>query len=184
MPTDGSITLYGTTIDGKACAIWRDVYKACETFRRFKIEISDRDSETTSIQQMAYWHAKPIKLYADYAGLSLWKAEQYLKRECGEHFFMHEVKENEKRRGQNMFECLNPNCRNLFVIPKKNSAGLYICPQCYDERICLFFMLSKTELSIADFNHVLESAWDFMESINCHCPKPDPEWRKEKETAK
>ena len=56
MPQDGSTTLYGTTIDGKACAVWPDVYKACEQFHRFKIEISDASEfAEISYQQIRWW---------------------------------------------------------------------------------------------------------------------------------
>ncbi|MFA5382240.1 MAG: hypothetical protein WC356_03675 [Candidatus Micrarchaeia archaeon] len=56
MPTDGSITFYGTTIQGIATALWKSIYKACETFHRFKIEISDASEfAEISYQQIRWW---------------------------------------------------------------------------------------------------------------------------------
>ena len=46
-------------------------------------------------------------------------------------------------------------------------------------------IISKTMLTIKQTTKWLENCWDFMESINCPVPPPDPNWRvnqqKEKE---
>ncbi len=177
------ITLYGTTINGRAAALWKDLYKACEQFHRFKIEVTDAELETTSDAMMAYWHSMPVKLLAQHTGYSLWKSEQWLKRECGKvgikgkNVFVNKVTENEKRRGQILFECDYAHCRHIFILPKKLVTGAYVCPLCLRRDITQFFMLSKTEVSIPDFCDVMKNAHDFLASLNINCPMPDKEWR-------
>ncbi len=178
--------LYGQTIQGKAAANWPVLYKICEQFHRFKIEITDRDLETTSDAMMRYWHAMPVKLFAEYSGFSTWQSEQILKSKCGRDIFVKEVKENEKRRGQILFECQYAHCQHLFVLPKKLITGSYVCPKCLRRGIEQIFMLSKTEVPISDFCDVMKNAHDFLASLNINCPMPDPKWREniEKETVK
>ncbi len=169
-------TFHGKTIDNKPAANWQAIYQACVKYPDFLIDIRKYDAaKEISIQQMKYWHPVPVKIFAEHTGYSLWKSEQWLKRERGSHWFVHEVEEEENRRGQIMFECLNPACRNLMLCPAK-LRGKYVCRECRSP-VRMFFMLSKTELSVNDFNSFLENTWEFMEEINCPCPKPDPNWR-------
>jgi hypothetical protein len=169
----------GRTIDGQPSAVWPKIYAACAKHDRFIVDIRKYDeSAEISIQQMKYWHSTPVKLYAEHTGNSTWLSEQWLKRECGEQWFMQEVKEEESRRGRIMFECMNVHCRHLFTIPRRSGVtSEYVCPLCERHTIRMFFMLSKTELKVNDFIQVLQNTWDFMESINCRCPPPDPNWR-------
>lgn len=43
-----------------------------------------------------------------------------------------------------------------------------------DGDICI---ISKTNLSVKQTNKWLENCWDWMESIGCPVPPPDPNWR-------
>jgi hypothetical protein len=135
---------------------------------------------------MAYWHSMPVKLFAGHSGYSNWQSEQILKRECGRNIFVKEVKENEKRRGQILFECQYAHCKHLFILPKKLITGSYVCPKCLRRDIEQIFMLSKTEVSIPDFCDVMKNAHDFLASLNINCPMPNKEWRENlrKETKK
>lgn len=168
----------GKTENNQPLADWKAIYADCRKHEQFIVEIRKYDpAKEISNQQIKYWHAVPIMEFANYTGYSAWKAEQWLKRECGEQYFMHELKEEENRRGIVMFECLNQHCRDLFVIPKRGEHGVLICPQCLLDNIRLFFMASKTELSTKDFNVVLENTYDFMASINRPIQAPDKNWR-------
>ena len=167
----------GRTVDNQPTAKWPAIYKACKKHERFLVEIRKYDEAAEiSLQQMRYWHSMPVKLYSEHTGNSLWVSEQWLKRECGSQWFLLEVEEEESRRGQIMFECQDPNCRHLFILPGK-MRGKYVCPNCKNHNIRMFFMLSKTELSVNDMMQVLQNMFDFMSSINCECLPPDPNWR-------
>jgi len=175
----------GHTDNGNPLTNWKKIYAQCRKYHQFIIEVREYSQEAEiSMAQMAYWHCMPIKLFSEHTGYTLWKSEQWLKRECGAQWFMLEVEEECTKRGQIMFECQNPQCRQLFLLPGK-LRGKYVCRDCHSTNIRMFFMLSKTELSVNDFTQVLQNTWDFMESIDCHCPPPDPQWRinqsKEKE---
>lgn len=178
------LTFKGKTNDGENPILtgrkWSEITAACKKLKSWAIEVIDRGELDISEQQMKYWHAVPVNIYAEYTGTTLWKAEQLLKRECGENYFVHKLKNSETRRGQVMFECKDPLCRNLFRIPvrMKNDYGTFLCPICLKNQLEIIFMLSKTELKVSEFNDVLENTWDYLESIGCKCPPPDPEWRK------
>lgn len=170
----------GHTDNDKPLASWKKIYAQCCKYHQFTIEVREYSLEDEiSRDQMAYWHSVPIKLFTEHTGYSLWKAEQWLKRECGSQWFMFEVESEESRRGQIMFECQNPHCRQLFLLPGK-LRGKYVCRECKSTNIRMFFMLSKTEISVNDMMQVLNNMFDFMESINCPCPPPDPNWKTNK----
>lgn len=175
----------GKTQNSLPITLWKAIYKACCQFEQFVIEVTKFDPDKQiSYQQMKWWHCQPVTLYSQHTGCSLWESEQWLKRECGEHFFMQSVCEQENRRGLDMWECRNPNCRHLFRVPKRTPKGLYVCPNegCFNADIRQFFMLSKTEIGIKDFNEIMKNASDFLGSINCPCPMPDKNWRINKES--
>ena len=174
---DRSEKFKGRIIAGKLVVDWPRVAEVCREYGQFIIEVRAYDREREiSLQQMAFWHARPVKLFAQHTGYSEWKAEQWLKRECGELYFMLDLDATYKKRGTIMFECLDHTCRELFIVPRQ-SDGRYLCPSCLKPDIRLFFMLSKTELKTHEFNKVLENACDFMDTINCPCGMPDRQWR-------
>lgn len=167
-------------IDGKAAANWPAIQLAAAKHEQSIIEVRAYDPEKEiSDAQMRYFHACIIKEYSAHTGNSAWESEQWLKREAGEQWFMQEIKPEEARRGTVMFECLNPYCRKLFVVPKRGTHGDLYCPNdsCRWGDVRLFFMLSKTELSTRDFNEYLQNCWDFMASINRPVQPPDKAWR-------
>jgi len=167
----------GQGIDGKAAANWPAIQKACGKWDRFIVEVRRFDEQREiSLKQMAYWHAVVVLEYSQKTGESLLRSEWILKRSAGRLWFMLEAEEEMAKRGQVMFECQSVACQNMFVLPRK-FRGKYVCPNCRSTNIRLFFMLSKTELSVKVFNWFLENAWNFMESIGYPVPPPDPEWR-------
>lgn len=170
----------GKTMENKPLAAWPAIYKACAKHEQFIIDVRAYDPEKEiSDQQMKYYHAVIIKEYSGHTGSSLWESEQFLKREAGEQWFMQEIRPEESRRGLVMFECLNPHCRKLFLVPRRGVGGVYHCPGdlCGSDNIRMFFMLSKTELSTKDFGEYLHNCWDFMASINRPVLPPDKNWR-------
>ncbi|MDO8302665.1 MAG: hypothetical protein Q7T18_05440 [Sedimentisphaerales bacterium] len=167
-------------IDGVAAADWPAIHLAAAKHEQAIIEVRayDPDKEISD-QQMKYLHAVVIKEYSSFTGHSPWESEQFLKREAGEQWFMQEIRPEESRRGLVMFECLNPHCRKLFLVPRRGMSGVYHCPgdMCGTDNIRMFFMLSKTELSTKDFGEYLHNCWDFMASINRPVQPPDKAWR-------
>jgi len=167
----------GQTIDGKAAAHWPAIQQACGKYEQFIVEVRRFDEQREiSEHQRKYWHSVVISEYSEKSGESLMESEWYVKRGAARHIFMLEVDEDMRKRGQTLFECQNPLCKNIFIKPAK-SRGKWVCPKCKTNNIWIFYMLSKMELSVRVFNQVLESTWAFMEKNNWPVPQPDPEWR-------
>jgi len=169
----------GQRIDGKAAALWKTIQAECAKYERFVVEVSEYDElKKTSLHQMKYWHTKVISEYSEKSGESLLKSQWYVKRGASRHLFMLEIDEDMGKRGETLFECQNPLCKNIFVKPAK-LRGKWVCPEkhCHSPNIWMFYMLSKTELTIKVFNQILESTWDYMEKCGWPVEKPDPAWR-------
>jgi len=178
------MTIFHTvTIDNQAAVVganWPLIQSEAARYHRAVVEIREYNPLVEiSAQQMKYWYAVPVTEYAR-IGHTRIEADRYLKRHCGTEWFVLDVEEEQTKRGQNMFECLK--CGNLFLVPHKKR-GKYVCPaeNCGCDNIRLFFMLSKTEVSISIFNDFLENTFAFMKSINRPIRPPDKNWRINKE---
>lgn len=170
----------GRTVNNQPAAQWKAIYRQCAKHEQFVVTVEPYDpKDSISDQQRKYWHAMPVKLYAQHTGNSELRAEIYLKRECGEHYFVLEATEkNLQKRGKLMFDCSK--CKGLSFVPVQLPDGIYACPECHSDKIKPVFVLSKMELSIQDFNVVLDNAYEFLNAINCRCQRPDPNWKEAK----
>ena len=175
----------GQTVNGEAALFgvtWEKIQAECAQYPRWTLIVEAlTDKKLTSIQQMKYFHAVVIKTYAEDSGLSEWTAEIELKRGPNREYFVRPLEDSYAKRGRIFFECQNAHCNTIQVLPRRTAKNQYLCPTCGKPKIEPIFLLSKTELSTADFGSVLENSWDFLDSINCHVPPPDPEWRKNQE---
>lgn len=75
----------GETIDGEPTTQWPAIQREAEKHKHFVIEVRKYDAEREiSLRQMAYLHAVVFPAIADAMGSSLWEAEYWCKRMCGE----------------------------------------------------------------------------------------------------
>ena len=163
-------------IDGSS---WPRVQMDAAQFQRFVVEVRKYDEASEiSIAQMRYLHAVPIREFVKQMGFSEWYVKLWLKREYGKALFMSDVRIDEHRRGQIMFECENSFCRQMFFLPDRNPSGVYSCPKCGLISIRMFFMLSITELTVNQVSDWFQSMWDGYEGLwHAQIQRPDPEWR-------
>lgn len=167
----------GKTVGNQPCAHWKHIYAECKKHEQFIVEIRKYDEDTEiSDQQRKYFHAVPVKHYAEHTGHSMLKAKILLKRHIAPDLFMKNVRPKESRRGSIMFECTDAYCKDLMYLPAQDEHGAYVCPLCHSD-VRMFFMLSIMELKIKQVNEVIKNAVDFMGSINCPIEMPNPEWR-------
>lgn len=76
---------HGTTMDGQPVTDWPAIHRAAAKHERFVIDVRQYDEQREiSLKQMAYLHAVVFPAIAEAMGSSLWEAEYWCKRMCGE----------------------------------------------------------------------------------------------------
>lgn len=174
------------TIADKAIEIMADINEhIAKGLSVVEVRKYDKQKEI-SLAQMAYIHCEngPIKMYAKEHGYSSLEAELILKRECGEHLFIHELKGDNwfkmmEKLGAAYFECLNPMCRRLTYPDKiKKIDMVRICPNCNTKHPRIIFILSKTELTTKQTTEWIENMYNWLRDMhNIQVELPDQEWR-------
>lgn len=170
----------GQTIEGKAAADWPKLYKLCEQYHRFGIEVFDLDTREISDQQRKWLHCDngPIhRLMAE--GWSFKDAKNHLKRAYGKHLFIKYItgKNFKTATGEVWWECQVAFCNTLIHpvnIGYKN--GKRCCPLCGSHKIKLIAMKSIMDLSVKKTNQWFDAIFDAMPNL----PKPDPDWKENK----
>jgi len=147
----------------------------------------NRQQEVT-LAQMAYIHCQngPIKMYAKEHGYSDLEAELILKRHCGEHLFVHELKGDNwfnmmEKKGVAYFECVSPLCRRLTEPEHIKRDGLTrVCPHCWTKQPRVIIILSKTELNTKQTAEWIESMYHWLrDEHRIKVELPNKEWRLE-----
>jgi len=179
-------TFYGETIQGTATALWKSIYKACETFHRFGIEVFDLDQRTISEQQRKWLHCDngAIRVIMKAEKKTFMDAKVFLKVRFGRAFFVEYITpENyQKVKGVPYWECQNTFCKEVsHVAVMGYENGIRQCPKCGNIDIKLIAIKSSEDQPIKTIN-----LW-FKEMISKipNLPEPNPEWDKTKqETSK
>ena len=170
-------TFRGSTIQGQPAAKWKAIYAACAKHLEFIIEVKKYDEKRAiSTLQMAWFHAVPVKIYAQETGYSKLEAERFLKMECGAEWFRRHYDDDRGQAGEVLFECQKLHCRKHFPRPLRIE-GVYYCPNCRCTDFEPLFLLSKTELKVNEFSDFMENCANFLNSLGWRCPMPDPNWR-------
>lgn len=186
MSSGTATTFYGETIDGKACAIWRDVYRACEQFHRFKIEISDADAVNISERQRGWLHCEEgaIRKVMKSEKMTFLDAKVFLKVKFGRAWFVKFITpENYQTVGGSIYwECQEPFCREIIHVAKIDfEGGKRQCPKCGSGNIRLISVKSSENQSVKIINMWFKEMLDKIKGLE----EPKEDWFKiEKDSAK
>ncbi|MDD5459738.1 MAG: hypothetical protein PHF37_10145 [Phycisphaerae bacterium] len=164
-------------------AIWQE----CKRLGRFIIEVRPWDeAKEISLQQMKWIHcdAGPIKLFADFQGVSLLDAELELKRKCARKLFVIEVSGHNWEKlinGRFFYECQRSICNKLVYPHRVMIVGRKrVCPHCGHASVRLIHINSKTSLSAKQTTEWMKSMVSFCEDLKIKIQMPDKDWKENK----
>jgi len=171
--------LIGSTIEGKAAADWPLMYKLCEQYHRFGIEIFDLDTREISEQQRKWLHCDngPIRRVMKSEKMTFMDAKVFLKVRFGRSFFVKLITADNcnKIEGTPYFECLT--CHEIIHVAKLNyEKGERCCPECGSIELQLIAVGSSEAVSIKIINMWFDEIFSKIPGLE----EPDPKWKEKK----
>ena len=144
----------GQTINDKASAMWPEIYRECEKYSRFIIEVREYDENAEISDQQRKWlHGKmgPIHHYMKDKRATFADAKNFVKVRYGREWLVTVItNENiDNAVGVPYWECKQTQCQEVFHIAKAlTEPGKKTCCKCGSENIQLIAIRSTMDVSI------------------------------------